>query len=98
MKYVMLRVRVGKGPDALSRLVPIIFPNSINHDDMALFAAGACEASGHGSAEHTNAVSAGFVNLHVISTHDKSVTLGLNSDPGDAAVINMYDYFHGIEQ
>jgi len=93
MKYVMLRLG---WPKDLPRVVPVVFPDIFNHDDMALFAAEALRASLGQPAAPVEVVSAGFVDAMFYETHGKSVTLGVPSRPEDARIINAYDYTHGL--
>jgi len=90
MKYIVLQVIDGD----FRREVPVIFPDLVCHDDMALWAAEAVRA-GHPNPLLVKAVSAGFCNVRV-NTHGKSETLGLSSRPKDDSLINMFDYYHGI--
>lgn len=98
MKYVMLRVvQTFSDGGTMERLVPAIFPDLINHDDMALFLSEALRASWGSDAQLTiEAKSAGSISVFVDEAYGKSITLGLASDKNDRAVINGYDYLHGI--
>lgn len=98
MKYVMLRVsHTFKEGDTIERLVPVIFPDLICHDDMALFFGEAIRASmGEKDGVTVTAENAGFANVFVSHVHGDSVTLGLKHRREDKAVINHYDYSHGI--
>lgn len=89
MKYIMYRVKMG----GYVRDIPVIFPDSICHDDMAVMAG---EAVRMHSLSKVDVKSAGFLNLRVDATFDKSETLGLAADERDAAIINLYDYHHGV--
>lgn len=93
MKYVMLTVT----HCGMKRKMPVIFPNSVNHDDVAVFFSEALRASYGDIPVQIDATSAGFIDLRVENTHGKSTTLGLPSDEADARTINVHDYFHGIE-
>jgi hypothetical protein len=82
MKYVMF-VRQGQ-------LVPIIFPDFINHIDVV-------NAASHIFAISTAApVSAGTCVVYCTSTEGKSTSTELPSKPSDAQVINLYDYCVGM--
>jgi hypothetical protein len=82
MKYVMF-VRQGQ-------LVPIIFPDFINHKDVV-------NAVSHIFALSTAApVTAGTCVIYCTSTEGKSTSTQLPSKSSDAQVINMYDYCHGM--
>lgn len=93
MKYVLLNLL---WPKDLPRVVPVVFPDIFNHDDMALYAAEALRVSLGQPGARVDVVSAGFVDASFYETHGKSVTLGLPSRPQDASVINAYDYTHGL--
>lgn len=86
MKYVMFKTRLGE----CDALMPVIFPNTISHVDVAEAIQG---MAGMSKAE---VASAGFINLRAISCHGESETLELQSEPGDLTVINTNDYFHGL--
>jgi hypothetical protein len=91
MKYVMLRCRIG----SITKMVPIIFPNELVHQDVA-------EAITHliGMKHGWDAevVGAGEVGgLDVSACSGGSETLSVSSRKEDASVINGYDYWHGIE-
>jgi hypothetical protein len=82
MKYVMF-VRQGQ-------LVPIIFPDFVNHIDVV-------NAVSHIFALSTAApVTAGSCEVYCTSTSGKSTTTGLFASERDAQVINVYDYCHGM--
>jgi hypothetical protein len=83
MKYVMF-VRQGQ-------LVPIIFPDFINHKDVV-------NAASHIFALSTAApATAGTCEIYCTSTSGKSTSTELPSNPEDAQTINVYDYCHGHE-
>jgi len=86
VKYVILQVTQG----TLKRELPVIFPDCVCHDDMALWFSQALP-----NVEKVKAVSAGFCALRV-NTEGKSETLGLSSRPVDDRLINTFDYYHGI--
>jgi hypothetical protein len=82
MKYVMF-VRQGQ-------LVPIIFPDFVNHIDIV-------NAVSHIFALSTAApVTAGSCVIYCTSTEGKSTSTSLPSKSSDAQVINLYDYCHGM--
>lgn len=85
MKYVILQVTQG----TLKRELPVIFPDCVCHDDMALWFGEAL------AADKIKAVSAGFCTVRV-NTSGSSETLGLKSRPEDDQLINLFDYYHGI--
>ncbi len=88
MKYIKFTVRL-KGSDILKQHI-IVVPNDICHDNAALHYTAACRIEWPGC--EIKVISAGEVSLFVESTHGKSTTLGLESDPGDATVLNNMDY------
>jgi hypothetical protein len=78
MKYVMFETTNGQK-------IPVIFPESLAHATMAMVVAAAIEVSTKSMAE---AVSGGFINLGLdVGVHGKSESLGLESNPDDAARI-----------
>lgn len=83
MKYIMLR----RGEQE----VPVIFPEFLNHADVARVMTGVFELS------TAKPVSAGTVEVMALATHGKSVTLGdLPARDEDAATINCFDYLQGL--
>jgi hypothetical protein len=88
MKYVMLRLKKGNQ----SRLVPVIFPASLVHKDVATAITEALKKTGD-----CEVVSAGECTVDVMSAHGRSSTLGVAARSEDTEIINGIDYFHGIE-
>lgn len=82
MKYIMLQ----RG----EQTVPVIFPDFLNHNDVARQMCGVFDLS------RATPVSAGSIELVALSTSGKSTTLELDAKEEDAALINTYDYFHGL--
>lgn len=92
-KYVMF--------EANGQMVPVIFPNTLIHQDMA-------DGAGHAIRHHvirakpgnwsSKLVSAGFVaNLAVLSAYGKSESLdNLKSGKDDTQIINEMPYCHGL--
>ena len=79
--------------DVSSLNIPIIFPNVLNHDDMA-------KATHRNMIRNYNwttvkVVSAGFINSNG-TCHGRSETLNIDSKPEDTTIIKTYDYTHGM--
>jgi len=86
-KYVMFEVD--------GRKCPVIFPNELIHEDVARMLYGLVQQAYNGPAMP---VSAGFISaLQVISTDGRSEMLNMDSEPGDAKVINSLPYTNGRE-
>lgn len=84
MKYIMFKLG--------ERSLPIIFPDDLNHIDVAEAITAKLTMS------RMIPVSAGTVDgLAVLGTSGKSTTLAMNSDPADARTINCYTYCAGID-
>lgn len=90
MKYVMLSIELAD----VRRDMPVMFPDFICHDEMALWYGEALKST-FGEDLKVEAVSAGFCDLRV-NTSGSSETLGLHSRPKDDSIINTFDYFGGI--
>lgn len=98
MKYVMFELDTG---DGLKRNIPIIFPNSLVHADVA-------EAIKHmrvGTQRNwdcpfveAKVVSAGELSIASSTTSGGSETLGVESRLEDSTIITMHDYFHGMKE
>lgn len=92
-KYVMW--------EANGAMVPILFPNTLIHAEVARYAGGAVRQ--HVIATRPNnwsssVVSAGFVSsLLVTGVHGESETLGIKSREEDRGFINTWPYTHGME-
>lgn len=86
MKYVMFRTKARGG---LATLIPIIFPSSLVHGDVA-------RAMFLVLGEDVKLVSAGECIIDCDSTHGSSTTLALESSEDDANVITRHDYYFGI--
>ena len=87
MKYIMLKL-------SDERLVPVIFPNSLIHSEMA----NAVQSMLLQVHELTcEPVSAGDIQFSDVFCSGKSSTLKLDSRPSDAELIEGYDYNHGID-
>jgi hypothetical protein len=81
MKYVFIEVSMD---DGMVQMLPVIFPNSLVHEDVSK---AICRL-----VRGAKPVSAGFINMRADATYDKSETLQLSSREEDAAVINFIDY------
>lgn len=93
MKYVVVRMKNLKGDGHLE--LPFIFPEAINHDDMARAIAGACKESFGGATGAALPISAGFISSMEIGEgcHGESMTLGMKSRREvDDQLISMSDY------
>lgn len=86
-KYIMFQ------DERTGRLAPVIFPNEFVHDEMAE----AVIISGVGRPAFMRPISAGFLDLAVVSTRGHSETLNMQSRPEDARIINTHPYTSGIE-
>lgn len=86
MKYIMFEVTMGD----LKRKVPIIFPSSLVHSEIAKTL---CKVSGLSS----RIVGAGELSIVTTGWHRKYTTLGIESKKDDAKIINNYDYSFGME-
>lgn len=84
MKYVMFRV---PGPGGIDRLVPVLFPDSLVHREVAEALYPVVKGL---------PVSAGECVVDVSSTHGRSSTLAMDSREEDADVISTHDYLHGL--
>lgn len=82
MKYIILRRQ--------DQDVPVIFPDFLNHNDVARQMRGVFDLS------TPKPVSAGLIDLVALSTSGKSTTLELDARAEDAATVTLYDYFQGI--
>lgn len=93
MKYVIVAV---KDEDGNMTEYPVIFPNALNHIDMA--AVLTVMLTGDDESIQVGPTAAGFVNsLDIkVAPHGKSETLNnLEPLPGDGDFIRVYDYVHG---
>lgn len=86
MKYIMFEVTQGD----LKRKVPIIFPSTLVHSEVAK---ALCKISGLSS----RIVGAGELTIRTTGCHGKSTTLKIGSKSDDTKIINTYDYSFGIE-
>lgn len=91
MKYIMLEMQIS---DGLYRLVPIIFPGTLVHSEMAEAVISSLEKDKFVA----HVVSAGeCTTLVSVDMDSSSVSLGgIVPNEGDESVINIVDYFHGI--
>lgn len=91
MKYIMFEKRIS---DGLPHYMPFIFPDEGVHAHVAAVVLCLPEMAGF------KAVRAGFVTLELttmgrhfpMTTHGRSETLKLESDPEDARIIKWYEY------
>jgi hypothetical protein len=92
VKYIMFAKEIDR--DGLPHFVPVIFPEELNHIDMA-----ACVMLQE-TMKGFLPIRAGFVTLELavmgrtfpMTTHGRSETLKLESDPEDARIIKWYEY------
>jgi hypothetical protein len=87
MKYIMLK----RGTGADEQLVPIMFPDFLNHVDVAKALMATLPLS------QATPFSAGSCAILCLSTEGKSTTLGVPARDEDAQVINVYDYSQGLD-
>ena len=88
MKYIIVEV----GPKSLRRKLPIMFAQALVHKDMFDML--------KGKDSTTTIISAGFIDSIEIGAecHGKSISLNVKSrGTVDTALIQMHDYFHGLE-
>lgn len=90
MKYIMLKVSL---QDGLTKLVPIIFPDFMVHEDVAEVIK-VCLAMQHKM--ESEVYSAGEITFEEPHCSGKSETLKVDASDADSAIIAMYDYFHGL--
>ena len=83
MKYIVL--------DDGERELPIIFPDDMNHIDIATAITNLDEY------KSCRLVAGGFIQVGPSLCSGSSKTLAINSRPEDQALINGYDYSHGIK-
>jgi hypothetical protein len=87
----MFEVDVGQG---LKRQIPIIFPDSLIHKDMAEatepIVRRCCNSN-------VKLISAGNISSVTQEVSGKSTTLNIESNSEDSSTISMYDYYHGIK-
>jgi len=84
MKYIVLK--------ADDILIPVIFPNFMVHSEVARWV-GAMLNRVHSMPNEP--VSAGETHFTNVKCVGKSITMGLEASPRDAAMIETYDYTHG---
>lgn len=89
MKYVMFSVEVG----GVTKLVPIIFPDFMVHEDVAIAIKSILEET-HKFTPKIE--SAGDIDLGRVECSGESETLKLKSRAQDSHIINQYNYFHGL--
>jgi hypothetical protein len=87
MKYIMLK----RGTGADEQLVPVIFPDFLNHIDVAKAMTAGLALS------RATVLSAGSCAVLCMSAEGKSTTLGVEARHEDAQVINVYDYCQGLD-
>lgn len=92
MKYIVLKSTLA----GVEQKIPIIFPNFMVHSHVAKFMAGLLIRC-HGRSTDIKVVSAGDITMNVLACTGKSETCKVSADPGDQDLIQMYDYFQGIE-
>lgn len=85
MKYIMFKQQM----DDIDKLIPIIFPNDLVHEDVA-------KALQQSVLEDCSIVSAGIINPLNLKAEGGSETLNIESNPEiDSHVIKMNDYGAG---
>ncbi len=85
MKYIMFKQQM----DDIDKLIPIIFPNDLVHEDVA-------KALQQSVLEDCSIASAGFINPLNLKAEGGSETLNIESNPEiDSHVIKMNDYGAG---
>jgi hypothetical protein len=90
MKYVMFRVKHG----AVSRDVPVMFPDILVHQEVAR-AMMPCMRR-HFDNANISLVSAGDFDQMDCKCSGESTSLGLKARPEDGNIILTYAYLHGI--
>lgn len=90
MKYIMLKVDL---QDGLTKLVPIIFPDFMVHEDVCISIRRIL--AGRHKME-SEIYSAGEINFQEPHCSGKSETLKVHASDADSAIIATYDYFHGL--
>lgn len=86
MKYVMFAIQVA----GVTQNVPVVFPNSLVHADVA-------KALLAGPLKGYTPVSAGEGLISSEALHGKSTTLGLVARESlDTVILNTNDYLHGL--
>lgn len=94
-KYVIIEVRLGNRQTGTKILMPVIFPDKLNHDMMAMGFKAVLDVHG---IKHGKPVSAGKIeHIEVDGLGGDSVTLQMQADPDDERVINTYSYTHGVK-
>lgn len=88
MKYVMAKLKDGKK-------VPLVFPNFLVHKEMATAFIRVLHRHGFDEVEF---VSAGELTMFGagVECSGFSETLNLTAAEGDAKIIELYDYLHGM--
>lgn len=89
MKYVMLSVEVA----GITKMVPIIFPDFMIHEDVAK-AVRSILTETHKFTPKIE--SAGDIDLGVCECSGRSETLKIESHPRDSVTVSQYTYFHGL--
>lgn len=89
MKYIMLKVDLPE----IAKLVPIIFPDFMVHEDVAAVIGVVLEDRHKLTA---TVHSAGDITFEYPMCSGRSETLGLDASNSDSAIISTYDYFGGL--
>jgi hypothetical protein len=87
MKYVMFAIT----QDGLTHNVPVLFPTSLIHADVAAVLL-------TGPLKGYQVVSAGEGTILSLGLHGKSTTLGLSSRVIDSKILNTIDYLMGLTE
>ena len=98
MKYVVVKLKQGKGESTVTRELPIIFPEALSHSVVAQAFMRAIKEE-QPNIREMEPVSAGFLSSMDInySVYGKSDTLKLESrEDQDNRLISTLDYTHGI--
>lgn len=91
MKYIMAEAEIA----GCVRKIPFVFPDALVHQLMSVACEPVLRLHGYGkitwvSAGELTVFGSGFL------CDGGSETMGLMAAEGDAEVINMYDYLHGM--
>lgn len=92
MKYIVLKSSLA----GMEQKIPIIFPNFMVHSFVAKYIAGMLIRQ-HGHSPNITVASAGSINLISIVCFGDSESCKTKSDPNDANLISMFEYFQGLE-
>lgn len=91
MKYIILKSTLA----GEEQKIPIIFPDFMVHILVAKYMVGMLIKQ-HDRNPHITVASAGSITISNIECFGKSETCKVESDPNDADLIQMFDYFQGL--